>query len=85
VSHFWSGKHKRTVKGINLITLYYIDVTDTSYPVNFRFSTSRRAKPRTSISVRWWQKCKRGVPNLGSDNLSNQRDYEDGTTRSARV
>ena len=26
VSHFWSGKHHRTVKGINLVTLYYTDV-----------------------------------------------------------
>jgi hypothetical protein len=25
VGYFWSGKHKRTVKGINLITLYYTD------------------------------------------------------------
>ena len=23
--HFWSGKHHRSVKGINLITLYYLD------------------------------------------------------------
>ena len=37
VSYFWSGKHKRTVKGINLISLYYTDVMGTSYPVNFRY------------------------------------------------
>ncbi|TMO73499.1 IS701 family transposase, partial [Pseudoalteromonas sp. S3776] len=27
VSHFWSGKHHRVVKGINLVTLYYTDPT----------------------------------------------------------
>jgi hypothetical protein len=27
VGYFWSGKHHRTVKGINLISLYYTDVT----------------------------------------------------------
>lgn len=26
VSHFWSGKHHRAVKGINLVTLYYTDI-----------------------------------------------------------
>ena len=24
IGYFWSGKHKRTVKGLNLITLYKI-------------------------------------------------------------
>ncbi len=36
VDYFWSGKHKRTVKGINLITLYYTDINQVSVPVNFR-------------------------------------------------
>ena len=36
IAYFWSGKHKRTVKGINLITLYYTDIAGNSYPVNFR-------------------------------------------------
>ena len=26
VDYFWSGKHHRSVKGINLITLYYTDI-----------------------------------------------------------
>lgn len=46
VSYFWSGKHKRTVKGINLITLYYTDVTGTSYPVNFRLYDKREGKTK---------------------------------------
>jgi len=36
VSHFWSGKHHRTVKGINLVTLYYLDIQGKHQPVNFR-------------------------------------------------
>jgi Transposase DDE domain len=36
IDYFWSGKHKRIVKGINLITLYYTDIAGNSYPVNFR-------------------------------------------------
>lgn len=36
LDYFWSGKHKRTVKGINLITLFYTDVYGVSVPVNYR-------------------------------------------------
>jgi hypothetical protein len=36
VSHVWSGKHHRVVKGINLITLYYTDPQGRSLPVNYR-------------------------------------------------
>jgi hypothetical protein len=36
VGHFWSGQHHRTVKGINLITLYYTDSCGRHQPVNFR-------------------------------------------------
>ncbi len=36
VSHFWSGKHHRVVKGLNLITLYYTDVEGVHLPVNYR-------------------------------------------------
>ena len=36
VGHFWSGKHHRTVKGLNLVTLYYSDVQGRSLPVNYR-------------------------------------------------
>jgi hypothetical protein len=36
VGHFWSGKHHRSVKGINLITLYYSDTDGQHLPVNFR-------------------------------------------------
>lgn len=36
VGHFWSGKHHRTVKGLNLITLYYSDKQGRSVPINYR-------------------------------------------------
>jgi hypothetical protein len=36
VGHFWSGKHHRVVKGINLITLYYTDVVGKHFPVSYR-------------------------------------------------
>lgn len=46
VGYFWSGKHKRAVKGINLITLYYTDLTGTSYPVNYRLYDKREGKTK---------------------------------------
>jgi hypothetical protein len=46
MGYFWSGKHKRTVKGINLITLYYTDISGTSYPVNFRIYDKREGKTK---------------------------------------
>lgn len=36
VGHFWSGKHHRVVKGINLITLYYTDPQGHHQPINYR-------------------------------------------------
>jgi Transposase DDE domain len=36
IGYFWSGKHHRVVKGIQLITLYYTDVSGKSVPVNYR-------------------------------------------------
>lgn len=36
VGFFWSGKHHRSVKGINLITLYATDQHGKNVPLNFR-------------------------------------------------
>jgi hypothetical protein len=36
VARFWSGKHHCTVKGIDLITLYYTDASGKQAPVNYR-------------------------------------------------
>lgn len=46
VDYFWSGKHKRSVKGINLITLYYTDTAGSSYPVNFRIYDKQEGKTK---------------------------------------
>ena len=46
VDYFWSGKHKRSVKGINLITLYYSDPAGAAYPVNFRIYNKSEGKTK---------------------------------------
>ncbi|MGD1950119.1 MAG: transposase [Leptolyngbyaceae cyanobacterium] len=63
VGYFWSGKHKRTVKGINLITLYYTDLSGHSYPVNFRIYDKREGKTKNDyfremvLEVKQWGIC----------------------------
>ncbi len=47
VGYFWSGKHHGTVKGINLITLYYTDVHGQHLPVNFRVYDKSEGNLRT--------------------------------------
>ena len=46
VSHFWSGKHHRVVKGINLVTLYYTDPANRHMPVNFRICDKSEGKTK---------------------------------------
>jgi len=46
VGHFWSGKHHRTVKGINLVTLYYCDVDGQHQPVNYRMVDKAEGKTK---------------------------------------
>ena len=46
VGYFWSGKHHRTVKGINLITLYYTDNRGQHQPVNFRVYDKSEGKTK---------------------------------------
>jgi len=36
IGYYWSGKHQKPIKGINLITLYYTDINGVSVPVNYR-------------------------------------------------
>ena len=45
-SHFWSGKHHRVVKGINLVTLYYTDLTGRHMPVNYRICDKSEGKTK---------------------------------------
>jgi hypothetical protein len=46
VGHFWSGKHHRVVKGINLITLYYTDPHGRHQPVNDRIYNKAENKTK---------------------------------------
>jgi len=46
VGHFWSGKHHKVVKGINLITLYYTDIYGQHRPVNYRIYDKSEGKTK---------------------------------------
>jgi hypothetical protein len=46
VRYFWSGKHQRTVKGINFITLYYTDRSGNAY---LKGSVISQCEPRQSL------------------------------------
>jgi SRSO17 transposase len=45
IDYFWSGKHKKTVKGINVVTLYYTDVKGT-LPVNYRLVNKKSGQTK---------------------------------------
>lgn len=51
VSHFWSGKHHRSVKGINLITLYYTDTKGHHLPVNYRLYDHAEGKTKNDYFI----------------------------------
>jgi hypothetical protein len=51
VGHFWSGKHHRVVKGINLITLYYVDIRGKSAPVNYRVYDKTEGKTKNDYFI----------------------------------
>ncbi len=46
IGYFWSGKHKRTVKGVNIITLFYTDPFGVSVPINYRLYNSSENKTK---------------------------------------
>ena len=46
IGHFWSGKHHRTVVGINLVTFYYTDPHGRHMPVNFRIVDKSEGKTK---------------------------------------
>ena len=46
IGHFWSGKHHRTVVGINLVTFYYTDHHGRHMPVNFRIVDKSEGKTK---------------------------------------
>ncbi len=46
IDNFWSGKHKKIVKGINLITLFYTDINGISVPINYRLVNKSENKTK---------------------------------------
>ena len=46
IGFYWSGKHHKPVKGINLITLFYTDENGISLPVNFRIYKKSEEKTK---------------------------------------
>ncbi len=48
IGYFWSGKHHRVVKGIQLLTLYYTDTAGKSVPVNYRIYDKQEGKTKNN-------------------------------------
>ena len=46
IGYFWSGKYHKTIKGLNLITLYYSDIHGSSVPINYRIYDKREGKTK---------------------------------------
>lgn len=46
IGYFWSGKHHKSVKGLNLITLYYTDPQGRQQPVNYRIYDKNEGKTK---------------------------------------
>lgn len=52
IGYFWSGKHHRVVKGIQLITLYYTDPEGKSVPINYRIYDKQEEKTKKRLFPR---------------------------------
>ncbi len=46
IDYFWSGQYHKTVKVLNLITLYYSDIHGNSVPINYRIYDKREGKTK---------------------------------------
>ena len=46
IEYFWSGKYHKSIKGLNLITLYYSDSQKNSVPVNYRIYDKKEGKTK---------------------------------------
>ena len=46
IGYFWSGLHRRVVKGIQLVTLYYTEQAGKSVPVNYRIYNKQEGKTK---------------------------------------
>lgn len=57
VGFFWLGRHHQTVKGISLITLFYTDVSDLRFPVNFRVYRHQDGKSKHDYFQQMVKEC----------------------------
>jgi hypothetical protein len=46
INYVYSGRHHRAVKGIQLITLYYTDLSLKSVPINYRIYNKEEGKTK---------------------------------------
>lgn len=46
IGYFWSGKHHQVFKGINIVTLYYSDLSGKSVPINYRIYDKKEGKTK---------------------------------------
>jgi len=46
IGYFWSGKYHKSIKGLNLVTLYYSDCQENSVPVNYRIYDKKEGKTK---------------------------------------
>ncbi len=46
IGYFWSGKYHKSIKGLNLITLYYSDQQEKSVPINYRIYDKKEGKTK---------------------------------------
>lgn len=49
ISYYYSGKHHNTVKGINIITLYYTDPHGIRVPINYRIIDPKDKKTKNEL------------------------------------
>lgn len=49
ISYYYSGKHHDTVKGINIITLYYTDLHGIRVPINYRIIDPKDKKTKNEL------------------------------------
>nr|WP_162055354.1 transposase [Pontibacter pamirensis] len=57
VGYFYSGRHHSTVKGINLITLFYTDASGVGMPVNFRVYRHEEGKTKHAYFQEMVKEC----------------------------
>lgn len=46
IGYFWSGKLPLVFKGINIVTLYYSDLSGKSVPINYRIYDKKEGKTK---------------------------------------